>query len=139
MQSMKYIWLADANDLPDINQYAPFKALLSVDEAVSTERQQQISIWLVIMGAMHVTIRGEDCLSWKESIRQANLDMVSLDEMQPEQFVMITIHPSEGLRSVFRQIKKHARHTHVDLDFTIIVHLAKQSGDIEYHSIFSRL
>ncbi|MCP4186820.1 MAG: hypothetical protein GY763_04360 [Gammaproteobacteria bacterium] len=139
MQSMKYIWLTDATDLPDINHYAPFRVLLSVDEAVSTERQQQISTWLVDMGALHVTIRSEDCLSWKESIRQANLDRVKLDEMQPEQFVMIITHPFEGLRSVFRQLKKHARHTHLELDFTIIVHLASQSSDVEYHSIFSRL
>jgi len=139
MQSMKYICLAETTGLPEVSQFAPFKVLLSVDMAVSAERQQQISTWLVEMGAMHVTICGEDCDSWKESIRQANLDMVSLDDMQPEQFVMITTHPYEGLRAVFKQLKKHARHTHVDLSFTLVVHLANESGESEYVSIFSRL
>ncbi len=139
MQSMKYIWLKDTNDLPNINQYAPFKVLLSIDLALSPEDRQQISSWLVEMGAMHVTIRGEDCLNWKESIRQANLEKVKLDEMQPEQFVMITTHPFESLRSLYGQLKKHAKHTHLKLDLTVIVHLALQSGDAEYCSIFSRL
>ncbi len=139
MQSMKYICLTATTALPEVSQFAPFKVLLSVDMAVSAERQQQISTWLIKMGAMHVTIRGEDCSGWKASIREANLDKVSIDEMQPEQFAMITIHPYEGLRSVFKQLKKHARHTHVDLDFTLVVHMAKESGEAEYLSIFSRL
>lgn len=139
MQSMKYIWLNDMSELPDIGQFSPFKVLLSVDEAVSEMRRQEISGWLVNMGAMHVTIRGEDCIEWKDAIRQANLALVSLDDMQPEQFVMITTHPYENLRSVFKQISKHARHTHVDLNFTVIAHLAEQDSETEYLSIFSRL
>jgi hypothetical protein len=139
MQTMKYIWLTQAQDLPDISQHAPFKVLLSLDEAVSPERQLQISNWLVDMGAMHVTIRGEGSQNWKDSIRQTNLEKVGLDEMQPEQFVMITTHPGENLRSIFDQLKKHARHTHVDLEFTVIVHLAEQSAQTQYVSIFSRL
>ena len=139
MQSMKYIWLNNISELPDISQYAPFKVLLSIDEPIVEDRRQQISTWLVEMGALHITIRGEDCLDWKESIRQANLDKVNIEDMLPEQFVMITTHPYEGLRSAFKQLKKHARHTHVDLDFTVIVHLAPQSSDVEYQSIFSRL
>ena len=139
MQSMKYIWLNEAGDLPDISQHSPFKVLLSVDMLVGRKCRQEISSWLVNMGAMHVTIRGEECFEWKNSIRQANLDRVSLEDMRPEQFVMITTHPHENLRSVFKQISKHARHTHVELDFTIIVHLSEQSSETDYRSIFSRL
>lgn len=139
MSSMKYYWLNETGGLPDLSQYAPFKSLLSVDMPVNLERQEQISGWLINAGAMHVTIRGENCLSWKDSLRQANLDQVSIDDMQPEQFVMITTHAFEGLRSVFKQLKKHARHTHVDLNFTVIVHLAEENADVEYLSIFSRL
>jgi len=139
MQSMKYIRLTEANDLPDIEQFAPFKVLLSVDDPVSTERQKDISNWLVKMGALHVTVRGENCQAWKESIRQANVNLANLDDMLPEQFVMITTHQFEGLRSVFRQIKKYARHTHVDLKFTVIIHLSQIDGETEYLSIFSRL
>ncbi len=139
MQSMKYICLGNTGELPDLSQYSPFKVLLSVDQPVSAIRQQEISDWLVAMGAMHVTVRGENCTEWKDAIRQANLDSVSLDDMQPEQFVMITIHPYENLRSIFKQISKHARHTHVELNFTVIVHLSSHSSETEYQSIFSRL
>ena len=139
MQSMKYIWLNDTGELPDLAQFSPFKVLLSIDKDINDIRQREISYWLVNNGAMHVTIRGEHCIEWKDSIRQANLDVVSLDDMQPEQFVMITTHPYENLRSVFKQLNKHARHTHVDLNFTVIVHLSEQSSEAEYLSIFSRL
>jgi len=64
MQSMKYIWLTESNQLSNISQYIPFKVLISIDDPVNTSRQKEISGWLVKMGAMHVTIRGEDCMSW---------------------------------------------------------------------------
>lgn len=136
---MKYFWLNPLSELPDLGRYAPFKVLLSLDMALSPERQKQVSDWLVENGAMHVSVRGEDCLSWKESIRKANLDRVDIDDMKPEQFVMITTHANEGLRSLFKHLKRFARHTHVDLNFTLIVHLAEENAEMKYLSIFSRL
>ena len=139
MQTIKYIHINEGNTLPDISQYAPFKVLLSVDNAVNSQRQQDIANWLVQMGGMHVTVRAKEGSVWKSAIRKANLAKVNLDAMQPEQFVMVTMHPHVSLRNAFKLIKKHAWHTHVDLDFTVLVHVAEESSEMEYVSIFSRL
>ena len=58
--------------------------------------------------------------------------------MQPRQFVMITLHLHGKLRSVFRFASKHARHTHVDLDRLLTIHVANRNRELEYRNLFSK-
>lgn len=136
--SMEYIQLGEHGELPGIANFAPFKAVLAIEDSVSRERQQQISRWLVGMGGAYVMICGEDCESWQDSIRRANLDQVPLEEMQPQQFVMITTHLHERLRSVFQHAKKYARHTHVKIENVLTVHVADRNREVEYHNLFNK-
>lgn len=135
---MEYIQLIDDSDLPGIAHCAPFKAILAIEEAVSRNRQIEISNWLVEMGAKYVMICGTDCQSWEESIRRANLNQVDLEHMKPEEFVMITSHPNERLRSVFWHAKKHARHTHVKIVHTVIIHVGRQNRSVDYLSMYEK-
>jgi hypothetical protein len=136
--SMEYIQLGEQGDLPGISAYAPFKAVLAIEDGVSRERQQQIARWLVEMGVAYAIICGSDCESWQDSIRQANLEQVPLENMQPEQFVMITAHPHERLRSVFHQARKFARHTHVEIENILTIHVARRNREVEYHNLFNK-
>lgn len=135
---MQYLQITDISDLPAIGQYAPFRVVLAIEDAVSRERREEISRWLVENGGLYIMACGEDCETWNESIRQANLDRVSLEEMKPEEFVMITTHRQEKLRSVFWHAKKHARHTHVKIQNTLTVHLGTQNRSVEYLAIFDK-
>ncbi len=135
---MHYFQLSAISDLPAIGQYAPFKAVLAIEDAVSRERREEISRWLVENGGKYVMVCGEDCEIWNESIRQANLEQVGLEEMEPEEFVMITTHRQEKLRSVFWHAKKHARHTHVKIQNTLTVHIGPQNRSVEYLAIFEK-
>ena len=60
------------------------------------------------------------------------------ESMQAENFVMITMHPHAPLRAVFRYAKKFARHTHVETDTLVTVHLSRQNREVEYHNLFAR-
>jgi len=135
---MEYIQLREHGDLPEINHRAPFKAVLAVEDKVSPERQREISGWLVAMGGMYLMVCGEDCASWQDSIRRANLERVPIDEMQPQQFVMVTIHVHERLRSVFRYASKHARHSHVQIDNLLAIHIANRNREVEYRNLFDK-
>lgn len=135
---MEYVQIDKQRTLPDIGRFAPFKAVLAIEDRVDSTRQAEIGEWLVGMGARYVMVCGEDCQSWADAVRAANLCLVDIDSMQPEQFVMITVHHGERLRGVFWHAKKHARHTHVDLQNTLVIHLGEQNRSIEYLSIFDK-
>lgn len=135
---MEYIQLTDHGDLPTIGQHAPFKAVLAVEDRVSAARRQLISEWLVEMGGRYVMVCGADCEDWQAAIRRANLKQVNLDDMQPKEFVMITIHQHERLRSVFWHAKKHARHTHVKLRNLVAVHVGNVNRSVEYLAMYDK-
>ena len=81
---------------------------------------------------------GADCQAWVDAIRAANLRLVDIDDLAPEQWVMITPHHGERLRGVFWHAKKFARHTHVDLQHLLVIHLGEQNRSTEYVSIFDK-
>ncbi|HKJ53888.1 MAG TPA: hypothetical protein VKB27_20520 [Gammaproteobacteria bacterium] len=135
---MEYIQLGEHGELPGIDGLAPFKAVLAIEDIVSRERRRQVSRWLVEMGGIYVMICGSDCDAWQDSIREANLEQVPLEEMQPQQFVMITTHLHERLRSVFRHARKFARHTHVEAENILTVHVANRNREVEYHNLFDK-
>lgn len=135
---MEYFQLSETNELPSIGHLAPFKVVLAVEDTVERSRQDQVANWLVEMGGKYVMICGSHCKSWEESIRQANLEQVSLENMTPEQFVMITTHEKERLRNVFWHAKKLARHTHVKFTNTVAIHIGSQNRSVEYLAMFEK-
>lgn len=135
---MDYIQLTEESALPEIGQFAPFKTILAIEDTVSAARQKQVSAWLVGAGSLYVMVCGTNCQSWQESLRQANLDQIDIDDMKPEEFVMITTHEHERLRNIFWHAKKVARHTHVKIDNILTVHVAAQNRSVEYLSMFEK-
>ena len=138
MTSMEYFQLTEQSKLPDIGHFAPFKAVLAIEDTVGLSRQHEISSWLVEMGGKYVMICGTNSKGWEQSIRQANLDQVDIDNMRPQEFVMITTHAHERLRSVFWHAKKHARHTHVKLKNVLTIHIGSQNRSVEYLAMFEK-
>lgn len=136
--SMEYYQLTEGNELPGISHLAPFKVVLAIEDDVGYDRRYEISNWLVEMGGMYVMICGDNCQAWKEAIRQANLARVNIEDMKPEEFVMITTHAQDRLRNVFWHAKKHARHTHVKFDNMITIHIGNQNRSVDYLSMLSK-
>ena len=138
MKSMQYFQLAEQGDLPGIGHLAPFKVVLAIEDDVSRDRQLEVAAWLVEAGGHYVMICGENCEGWQQAIRQANLDLFAIEDMKPEEFVMITTHAHERLRNVFWHARKHARHSHVKIAQVISIHLGKQNRSIEYLAMFDK-
>ena len=135
---MKYFQINEQSDLPNIDQYAPFKAVLAIEETVNEARQTEIAKWLVEAGGKYLMVCGENCKSWETPIRQANLNKVDIKHMRPEDFVMITTHEHEKLRQVFWHAQKQAYHSHVKFDNILTIHLGSKNRSVEYFSVFDK-
>jgi hypothetical protein len=138
MKPMQYFQLTEQGELPGIGHFAPFKVVLAVEDDVSRSRQLEVATWLVEKGGRYVMICGDNCEDWQQVIRQVNLQLFAIEDMKPEEFVMITTHAHERLRNVFWHARKHARHTHVKFAEVITIHLGKQNRSVEYLAMFDK-
>ena len=138
MKSMQYFQVTEQGELPGIGHFAPFKVVLAVEDDVSRARQLEIATWLVEKGGRYVMMCGENCEDWQQVIRQVNLNLFAIEDMKPEEFVMITTHAHERLRNVFWHARKHARHTHVKFAQVITIHLGNQNRSVEYLAMFDK-
>jgi len=135
---MEYIQVTEDNELPDISEFEPFKAVIAIQDVVSTQRQTQVSNWLVEMGALYVMVCGTDSTTWVDPIRAANLERTDIETMTPNQFVMITDHEDEALRAVMWHAKKHAKHTHAKIKNIVTLHVSNENRAVDYLSIFNK-
>lgn len=135
---MRYINIHRLTQLPDISSLAPFKAVLSIEEPVSEARQAEISAWLVEMGCRYVMTVGDDCDSWCDSVRRANLDMFDIDTMDARDFVVTTGHRYESLKAVFWYAKKTATHPENTFKQCVVLHIASGERSAEYQTIYQR-
>lgn len=135
---MRYINIQRLTELPDISSLAPFKAVISTEAPTDRQRQKEISTWLVRMGCRYVISRGENCESWCQSVRQANLAAFDIDNMHARDFVMTTVHRRESLKAVFWFAKKAAKHPEVDLVRCVVLHVANGNRMAEYQAVYQR-
>lgn len=135
---MRYIKINRLTELPDISRFAPFKAVIAVEDPVSKQRQAKISAWIVAMGCRYVMSCGESCDCWCDSVRVANLKTFDVGSLSPEDFVMTTSHSNESLRSVFWYAKNFAKHPEVVFKDTVVLHLANRDRSVEYERIYQR-
>ena len=135
---MHYIQVTATGPLPAIAGYAPFKAVIVLEDPVDAPRRREIAQWLVDSGCLYAMICGRDGESWEDALRRANIERVPLDEMEPRQFVMITRHRYERLRAVFTYADKHARHTHARLENLLVIHVGRDNRAVEYRSLYGK-
>ena len=135
---MKYLRIHRLTELPDLSGLAPFKAVLSIEEPVSNERQQEICAWLVGMGCRYVMVHGQMCRSWCDAVRRANLTAFDIHGMTAGDFVMVVDHQSESLKAVFWYARKFATHPEYNLKECVIVHIGADDRSSEYESLYYR-
>lgn len=69
---------------------------------------------------------GKDCSSWDDAVDHANLEAFDYEEIPEDRFVMTTWHEKESLEEVFGYSKRLAFHDAVDIERTLILHVASQ-------------
>ncbi len=129
---MEYIRLEPDTDLPDISTFNPFRVLVIVEEAVTSEWQKKVSTWLVTSGCLYMMAWGIECSSWDDSVDYANIEYFNYENIPDNKFVMTTWHENESIEEVFLFSKNDAIHPSVDLKHTFLIHISNCCKKNEY-------
>lgn len=132
---MKYIQIQEDSDLPIVSKYAPFKAVVVVEDDVSDAWQKKVSAWIVESGCYYMMAWGKQCSSWDTSIDLANIEQF-VDEIPVDSFVTTTWHDDEPLNEVFWFCKYTAFSDYHDFKNSVVIHVSKTNRCAEYTQQF---
>ena len=82
-----------------------------------------VSEWLIRSGCLYMLAWGVDCSLWDDSVDEANLTVCG-GSIPDEKFAYTTWHVSEPLEDVFWFAEHGAWHPDVDIQSTVLLHVA---------------
>jgi hypothetical protein len=137
-EAVTYLHLPVGRTPPSLEGYRPFKALLVIEQPVTSEWQSIVSEWLVQGGCLYMMAWGRDCSSWDDSVDYANLSAFDFGEIPEDALVMTTWHADVPLREALWFAAHVAVHPTVALDRTIIVHISVEERRAELLRAFQQ-
>lgn len=123
-ESPVYLHISPESALPDIAHLSPFRVVVIIDADVTQEWQVKVSDWLVQSGCLYMMAWGLNCTTWDDSVDFANLHQFNYGDIPGDQDVLTTWHANESLNQVFHFCKNHAVHPVIDLQRTVLLHIA---------------
>jgi hypothetical protein len=136
--AVEYLQIVEGTPLPDITRFAPFRAVIILDDSYSGKWQDEVSDWLVASGCLYMMAWGEGCSSWDDSVDFANLRQFDFGEIPDDHFVMTTWHDKEPIEEAFRFAQFCATHPNVNLDLTLLIHVSAKNSQKEMMERFKR-
>jgi hypothetical protein len=123
--SIRYLHLSPEDEAPALEGLHSFKAVVMVEAEVPEMTQWDLSRWLVSSGCKYALVWGGRCEAWRESIDDASLEANDYEDVPDAQQVLATAHEDEDLSEVFWFAKHRAAHPALDLNETLILHIAE--------------
>lgn len=105
----------------------PFRAIVVIDTTVRAAWRNKISSWLVEAGCLYMMAWGIDCSTWDDSVDWAVIEAFSFEDAPDDRDVMTTWHEKQPLSDAFYFAGHWADHPSVELDETIIIHIAEDA------------
>jgi hypothetical protein len=135
-----YVRITPGEQLPDISNHAPFKAVVIIATEYEPEWQREVSRWLVGSGCLYMMAWGPDCSSWDDSVDHANISDFAPDDIPDDKFVMTTWHDKESLENVFWFAQFCAQNSYDDgsLKRTLIIHVSREDARAWMEQLFDR-
>lgn len=128
-----YLKIQQGDDLPNLEEIRPFKAIVVVESEVTVDWQYQVSHWLINRGCLCMMAWGKDCSSWDDSVDMANLERWNYDEIPDHAFVMTSWHEDVPLEEVFWFAKYAAvSYSDVEMSHTLILHISSTDQQEEF-------
>src|SRR5262245_46280198 len=124
---MLYRRVESGDSLEPYDGHRPFRAIVVVEEPVSTEWRNLASNWLINADCLYMMAWGHECSLWDDSVDWANLERFNFDEVPARNFVMTTWHAEESLQDVFWFAKNLAcaADSSVNITETLILHVSR--------------
>ena len=126
-QMTEYIQIQNKQRLPDVSHLKPFRAIVVIEEEVSSDWQYQTSRWLVNSGCFYMMAWGKDCSSWDDSVDFASAEINNYEEIPDESLVMTTWHKNDSIEEVIWFANHCAFHGDVEIEHSLILHISPQS------------
>jgi hypothetical protein len=123
MDAPSYVHLMPGKALPRLGNSARFKAVIVVEDDVTSEWQATVSDWLVRSGCRYMMAWGRRCSEWDDSVDHANLLCFGYGEILDDEFVMTTWHDQDSLEETFWFAMHAAMHPSLELDQIYILHI----------------
>ena len=135
-KDLRYLHLASGDDLPALAGIDTCKVILVADTDSHQPWQWEVCRWLVAAGARYVMAWGLECEAWHDAIDDAFLEASDYEDVPDEQRVMTTSHEDEDLADVFWFAKNRAHHPALELNTTLILHIADAARRDELESAY---
>jgi hypothetical protein len=119
---ISYFQITSNLELPSIDKFAPFKAVVIVDIECEQNWQDEVSEWLVLSGCKYMMAWGKDCSSWDDSVDIAD---IKLNGDDIDSGPITTWHDDETLSEVFEFCKYSAKRFECELDSTLVIHVSE--------------
>jgi hypothetical protein len=136
MVTPKYLHLTPGGVRPGV-MAGPFRAVLIAEQAVSDDWRNDVAAWLVDNGCLYFIAWGLDCELWHDSVDWAVLEDFDFGDIPDDRFVMTTWHDKEPLSEALWFAGNAATHPDVELDATLLVHVAPQPASARIMDAYS--
>ena len=134
--TLTYLHLRPDEDLPPLDAFPPFLAVLVVDEACEEMWRWEVCRRLARSSCRYLLAWGAGCEDWAESGEDAWLEAADYEDVPPEQLLIVTSHEDEELEEVFWFAKYRAAHRALALDRVVIVHIAGEAREQELREAY---
>lgn len=133
-----YLRISEQTELPAIDHFRPFRAIVVLDGEYGGKWQNMVSNWLVYSGCLYMMAWGPDCSSWDDSVDFAIIEKHLPNEVPDEAFVMTTWHDKETLEEVFWYAQFGAALSYADaaIEHTLIVHVGRVDREAEFLALY---
>jgi hypothetical protein len=88
-------------------------------------------------GCLYVVAWGVECEAWHDSVDWTHLEAFDYGDIPDDKFVMTTWHADEPLKEALWFAGHCAQHPEVELDETVIIHVADVARGAEMLATFS--
>lgn len=134
----EYVYISPQGRIPK-RQVEPYLCLLVADKKVSGEKIVEIADWLLKTSCLYLMAWGEQSTSWNDAVDMANLKAFNFAYIQDEKFIITTWHDNETLYDVFFFAQTCATHMAVNLEKTVILHIAQQPNQEKLINLFAQV
>ena len=128
--AVRYLHLRPQEPPPEI-AVGPLRAVIVSEAKVSQEWRRHIAEWLLAGGCLYVVAWGVECEDWHDTVDWAHLESFDYGDIPDDRFVMTTWHTDEPLEEALWFAGHCAQHPDVELEETLIIHVAGVAREAE--------
>lgn len=133
---LRYLHLAPNASLPQLKT-GPLRVVVVSETTVSDEWRKSTARWLVNGGCLYVVAWGVECEKWHDAVDRAVLETFDFGDIPDDKFVMTTWHSDEPLSEALWFAGNCAFHPDVELQLTLVLHVADEAKPDEIIATYS--